>query len=481
MKLRRIIEIKTIFIIAFILISQILNAEPPSDIPGRITFLGITANGERSVWLSLTLSGMFEVEARNQVVDQWTQEQPGLHVTFSPVVSNGSGDPHSLFQVINGELFFIDKDNQQGGISFPPLPGGQPPGEVTPPIELPPVEAIPPIYYPPVEGIVPPGETTPPSETTSPGGITPPSGPSPGGALTALSTGGGSSSGRRGLTRTAPITKGREFARQPFWNIWSDNRYFHIVDHRYALDRNGYATNQTIGADRRITEKLVIGSMFAYDTGKSTSFDDNWLINARGFVFGPYFGYLLSSNWGIQGTLAYGKFRNNNNIAILKSRYHSEVYATSLIATGVYNLCSFQLRTKPAIYYNVFRNEGYNMTANVRDIIFYVPIAAYRFRFGYSQLAFELSRPFVNANKITTVPYIELGANYAFTRPNGGQILTGNLTMHKTTPWSGLARVGVRALITKSLFIDCTGNYLSIGQQNLDIWGVKIFLSWAIY
>src|SRR5438309_1120367 len=90
----------------------------PTRPPGRIVFLGKTVDNQRSVWLSLTTAGRFEVEARNQTVDEWTQSQRGLHVTFSPIVSNGSGDPHSLFQVIDGELVFIDKDNQQGGIVF---------------------------------------------------------------------------------------------------------------------------------------------------------------------------------------------------------------------------------------------------------------------------------------------------------------------------------------------------------------------------
>lgn len=430
--------------------SNIAKADPP----GRITFLGITADGQRSVWLSLTTAGMFEVQARNTTVDQWTQSERGLHVTFSPFVSNGSGDPHSLFQVINGNLVFIDKDNQQGGITFPPFPGGTPPGEPANPIILP---------GEPTHPIEIPGEPSPPTGSSSDQG-----------------------SNRQGsnnvaLTNRAPLTTGREFAKEPTWNIWIDSRYFDIRDHRFELDRNGSTTNTTIGADRRVNDELAIGCMLANNAGKSGCFNNNWKTNTKGFAVGPYFGYRFLPNWGIEGILAYGQYENKNSIAILNSKYTTTFFSTAFIATGVYTLGKIQLRPKPAIFYNYFNNARYNLNATVNGALFLIPISAYHFSFGFSRFSLEALRYFELPNgKLTLAPYVELGIDYAFVRPNNGKILTGNLTMKRSSPFSGLTRLGMRTFISRSIFIETSASYLSIGQKNLNIWEGRIMLSLAL-
>lgn len=434
--------------------SNIAIAAPP-DQPGNIVFLGVTSDGQRSVWLSFTTAGMFEVQARNTTVDQWTQSQAGLHVTLSPFVSNGSGDPHSLFQVINGSLVFLDKDNQQGGITFPPFPGGQPPGEPANPIVL-------------------PGEPTHPIEIPEPGEPTPPDSSSGEGS-------GIKDSNNVALTNKAPLTSGRQFAKEPAWNFWIDNRYFDIRDHRLGLDRNGSVTNITIGADRKVNEDLAMGCMLANNAGRSGCFNNNWKTNTKGFAVGPYLGYRLSPNWGIEGTVAYGQYENKNSISILNSRYITTFFSTAFIATGVYNLDKIQLRPKPAIFYTYFNNARYNLNAAINGALFSIPISAYNFSFGFSRFSLEALRYFELPNgKTTLAPYLELGVDYAFVRPNNGRILAGDLRMRRTSPFSGLTRLGMRAFISRSIFIETSASYLSIGQKNLNIWEGRIMLSLAL-
>lgn len=438
----------TIQIICIGIVALLTSSATFASPPGNIVFLGKTSDNSRSVWLSTTLSGSFEVQANNTAVDDWMQPQAGLHVTFSPSVSNGSGNPHSLYQVINGNLVFIAKDNQQGGITFPPFPGGNPPGEVTPPIFLPPPEPTHPIALPPD------GSSNAPNPNAK----------------------------KSAFTNKVPITRGREFARQPRFNIWTDFRYFGITDNRFGLDRNGDATNVTIGADRRINNKLVIGGMLNYNTAESSSFDDSWKTNSQGFSVGPYFGYIFLPNWALDGTVGFGQFENKNNISILNSKYTTNIYAASFMATGVYELNKSQIRLKPAIYYNYFQNSAYDLNAVIGGVAYSVPIDSYNFSLGLAQFAIQLARTFMRANNAgATVPYIELGVNYLFVQPNGGQILTGDLTMQSTSALSGLARLGVRTSVTRSFFIDATASYLSIGQSNLYVWEARLFLSWAIY
>ncbi len=172
--------------------------------PGNLVFLGKTSDLSRSVWLSGTGIGSFALEApSSDVVDTWERSKRGLHVSLSPVVSQGSGLPHTLVDV-TGEPCEIDMENQKGGIVFPPvvqLPPKLPPilkppsGRPSLPGLMPtlPIAVTPPIGTLPPSGIMPtlPGGVTPPIGTlppsgvmpTLPGGVTPPIGTLPPGGV----------------------------------------------------------------------------------------------------------------------------------------------------------------------------------------------------------------------------------------------------------------------------------------------------------
>jgi hypothetical protein len=68
------------------------------------------------------------------------------------------------------------------------------------------------------------------------------------------------------------------------------------------------------------------------------------------------------------------------------------------------------------------------------------------------------------------MPYVELGANYEFARPNGGRILTGDLSLATPSPWSYSIHGGARTLIWKTVLIEASAGYLSFGQRGLDAW-----------
>ena len=76
-------------------------------------------------------------------------------------------------------------------------------------------------------------------------------------------------------------------------------------------------------------------------------------------------------------------------------------------------------------------------------------------------------------------PFAELGVRYEFERPNDGKILTGNLTLQDTSPWAGQARLGVRTLLSRQMFVEAGLGYLSIGQKDLDVVEGRVFLSVA--
>ncbi|MEH6614861.1 autotransporter outer membrane beta-barrel domain-containing protein [Pseudomonas marincola] len=168
--------------------------------PGGLAYLGTSANQQNSIWVSGTGSGTFALEAPgNTVVDTWDKSQRGLHISISPIVSQGNGLPHTLIDT-TGEPCDIDTENQKGGITFPPIvqlppklppilrppsgrpslpglmpsrPGTQPPATgITPSL---PMGVTPPIATLPPTGLTPtaPGAVVPPTGTLPPTGITP--------------------------------------------------------------------------------------------------------------------------------------------------------------------------------------------------------------------------------------------------------------------------------------------------------------------
>ena len=92
---------------------------------GGLLYLGNTRDGSRSVWLSRTDLGSFALEAAqgNQTVDTWAvPPQRRLHLSASPVVSNGNGGTHRLFETSGNQPCLIDTHNQKRDWHFPPLP-----------------------------------------------------------------------------------------------------------------------------------------------------------------------------------------------------------------------------------------------------------------------------------------------------------------------------------------------------------------------
>ncbi|MGH8433006.1 MAG: autotransporter domain-containing protein [Pseudomonas sp.] len=490
--------------------------------PGNLVFLGKTSDLSRSVWLSGTGSGSFALEApSSDVVDTWERSKRGLHVSLSPVVSQGSGLPHTLVDV-TGAPCEIDQENQKGGIVFPPIvqlppklppilkpPSGRPslpglmptlPIAVTPPIGTLPPSGImptlpggvtPPIGTLPPSGIMPtlPGGVTPPIGTlppsgvmpTLPGGVTPPIGTlPPSGVMPELpSIDGSDSTGELSLDGVAPLTPARKFAQEPLWNLWVDSRYTDISDRRSGLDLDGRSGYVTIGADRRMNDDLAVGLMTIFERTRSEGFGGDWKIRSDGISFGPYAAYRLTPEWSVDASFSVGRLDNDNSLAVLSERFDSQRYALGLNATGQYVAGEVILSPKLSLNYSHFRNEEHDMKGSVAGIPIRLGIESENFDYGVAEATLQLTRGYRTDGGKVWYPYAEVGLSNEFERPNDGRIITGDLSQEKTSPWSGSLRTGVQALLRQDVFIDTSVGYLSFGQNGLDVWEGRVLLSIA--
>ncbi|RZT94980.1 hypothetical protein [Rivibacter subsaxonicus] len=57
--------------------------------------------------------------------------------------------------------------------------------------------------------------------------------------------------------------------------------------------------------------------------------------------------------------------------------------------------------------------------------------------------------------------------------------MTSQLTLADTSPWSGSLRLGLRSLVARSLIVEASLGYLSIGQNGLDTWEGRLFVSYG--
>lgn len=495
-------------ILFFSLLSMSSFAQPPDTlVRGRLVFLGKTNDLSQSVWLSVTTAGSFNLEAQGQqLIDTWSMSRRGVHLSLSPIVSQGNGGTHFLINRINDRI--LDSQNQKGGIIFPPLPS-------EPPSVMPPIVVIPghPIVNPPVTPpsgtipgqnpiIIPPG--TPPNVTDPSSGY--PSGMLSNGSKTTptnyrqtrMKSNDTQSSNQQtkskkcrtsasinktqtlsNLNQQAPITAGRQFDQAKEWNVWSDNYFFDTKDSRHDLDANGTTMDFAMGADRRVATHLVLGGLVAFVKYNYAAFDGDLKNQATGFNLGPYFGYSILPTWSLNGSLTYGQLQNNNQIASLTSAYRTQVLHTDLRATGSYQFCNFQLRPKPLISFTHFRNPAYPFKGIFGNTTFQITRPQESYNFNFAEFRIEGNYTFVTKSGNIIQPYVEPGIDYAFARPNDGQMLTGNLNLASTAPVVETLTAGVRTFFCKSLLIDSSASYLSFGQHGLDVWELRLLASYS--
>ena len=282
-----------------------------------------------------------------------------------------------------------------------------------------------------------------------------------------------------GAAAEVPLTEGRELVEPTLWNLWAQPYYTSISDERYGLDVDTELASLTLGIDRRIGDDFVLGALIAFQNSDSDGFDKNLTVESTGFNFGPYAAWRLSPQWALDATLSFGRYDNESTLVGLDGSYDFEQISGSITAHGQYVVEEYFVRPKASIAYGYISNDGYGMEGTLLGAPLDVRFPEDGFHFGVLTGAVEVSRIFTYDDGKTVMPYLELGAVYAFEQPNDGEIITGNLQTETPSPWTGTLRTGFRMLITDRLQVDASGGYLSFGQSGLDIWEGQMQVSFA--
>jgi hypothetical protein len=391
-----------------------------------------------------------------------------------------------------------------------------PPGGITPPIgTLPPAGVMPTMPG----GVTPPIATLPPAGVTPslPGGVMPPTGtlPPPGEKVTgniALTAGernappptvlpcselrpgelGGSDSDPRLGCRApeqqdpqatsvsatgAPITAGRDLVEDTLWNAWVDTHYTSTSDHRNGLDTTGNAGVIVMGADRRVASDLVAGVQLSLETASNKGFQGAMTSDSNGFMVSPYMAYQVSPEWSLYGAVGLGQSNIDSGILSLSGSYDVQRYSATLNAQGQYTLGSAFVRPKFTWSYMHNSADAYNLGGSILGTPITLRMPKNSYNFGTLESSVEINRVYRFDNGSALMPYAEVGVAYDFERPDSGRYLDGDLTYRDSSPWVGMARLGMRSLVDRRTLVEFAVSYLSLGANDLAVWDLRLFLT----
>ncbi|WP_439841443.1 autotransporter domain-containing protein [Aeromonas taiwanensis] len=261
------------------------------------------------------------------------------------------------------------------------------------------------------------------------------------------------------------------------WNLWADEVYYDISDHRHGLDISGSTNVFSLGADTRLDNRLILGFSVSRVDSRVDAFNGGMQLAAGGYNLGPYLAYPLSESWMLDGSLVYGWMDNTQELLFLSGDYGSTSLGGSLGATGQYFWSETSVRPRLAINYSHDRSDGYRMEGDYRGLAVRLARDSDSDNQGNLTGTVEFSRVYYTRQGRPLMPYGELGLDYGFERPNDGYILTGDLSSARTDPLSGTVRLGVRTLIGSEATLTTSAGYTSIGQDGLNIWEWRINLS----
>jgi hypothetical protein len=276
-----------------------------------------------------------------------------------------------------------------------------------------------------------------------------------------------------------PLTPGRDLGVQSLWNAWTQVNFIGTSDRRYGLDLKGRTGSVSLGVDRRLNDDVVVGVSISASDSRTDGFDDSLQSKATGFSVGPYVAVRLSRHWAMDATFSYGQVKNEVHLAILSGSYSSQVYSGSTTLHGQFDYGGYYFRPKLALYYLNVSNPAYDMVGSILGVPISVNFPATRFGAGALEFTNEVSRIFSLSSDAIAVPFVEAGVHYVFKRPNGGVMLAGDLTEVIPSAWYGGVRSGLRMAFKNAVLVEVGAGYLSIGQNDLDIWEARFRLSYG--
>jgi hypothetical protein len=281
----------------------------------------------------------------------------------------------------------------------------------------------------------------------------------------------------QGRAGELPLTAGRELVAKSEWNVWADTGGSRLRDQRDGMDTKGNSKFLSVGLDRVVNDDLVAGFQFSFSRSASDSFGGDMTADSSSVTVGPYVSYSVSPHWLAYASLGLGRQRTDTQLVGLSGTANANLYSLNLQAEGQYALGSAFARPKVQLSHTHNAGSSYQLQGSVLGTPVSVDMNNPSSEFGIVQGSLEINRTFDLGNRRLLMPYIELGVNYAYARPQSGKRLTGDLTYVDSSPWGGILRAGLRSSFGKSTLATFELANKSIGISNLSIWELSLLVS----
>ena len=300
------------------------------------------------------------------------------------------------------------------------------------------------------------------------------------GILSPSATGGGASAdAQAGSLGTTPS---RDLGPRTAWSAWIDTSYLDIRDERYGLTTDGSAGGIILGVDREVRDSLVVGLAMGYDDVDLSGYADTVDQSYDGYYAGPYLGYRINDRLVFDAWVAYGEYDADSRISVLDGGYDFTRWFGSFNLTGQYQYREFRFRPKLAVFYAHDEADDYEFA--IRGVPgldgYELSLDGSDDSYGLVDGSIEVNRLWTLSNDLLIQPYGRFGIRYDFERPNDGELITPDLRRVTPSASSGNVRLGVKALIQDRVIVDASAGYLSLGQDDLDVWGGRLAVSWLL-
>ena len=247
---------------------------------------------------------------------------------------------------------------------------------------------------------------------------------------------------------------------ESLWNGWGDVRHIGSKDRRSGLDLDNSTGGVTLGVDRLIGTKTIAGLSLSLDRSDSDGFDGTLTSQTEGFLVGPYVAYRMSDDWAADAAIAVGRYKTDSQIDVLQGS--SRPGASRSRSTPMASMNSIGPSSDPdsPFYYAHMVSDDYRMEGSVAGQSISLAMPKSSSNYGMAEASGEVTQSFLVSGGTVVAPYARLAVRYEFARPNDGEVLAGDLSMARTSPWGGSLRVGARALADRATMIEAEAGYL---------------------
>jgi outer membrane autotransporter protein len=254
------------------------------------------------------------------------------------------------------------------------------------------------------------------------------------------------------------ISAGEQGTSLPRWGIWTNFSYTSTDDSNPSTEADGDLYDYIIGADYKISEKIVVGLTLTYEDMKTTTTYNSGEVNSDGYTLTPYFAMQINDYFGFDVNGGYSRIsldqtRNDEGFPITSSP-DADRYFFAMNANGNYKIKDW----------NFAGNLGYIYAKEDQDS--FIESNGYAF----SSSTVKLGQIYCNVEAAysfeSVEPHLNLGyeydTTYDQTTDTFGEPLNDNLD-----PDGFTAGIGMRFLLVKSLQGDIRASGI-FGRNNYD-------------